>query len=312
MSTPKITVLMPVYNAEKFIEDAIRSVLSQTFVDFELLIVNDGSTDRSRALIHTFNDQRIVVIDQENKGVASALNNGLTHARAEYIARFDADDICYPRRLQIQYDFMQANPAYSIIGTGVDYISVNGEFIHSSVCYKKEVIIHYGGYNEYAHTFEDHLLWNNFIKNEKGCNLSQALIKVRLNPDSITIDEKWRTPLFKRIKHTALLQLDISKHDGLKLLEICKKQHTVRIKEGAYYALLGKKYLWNNYQPLKARENLRKTLAISPFHLKNYLLLLISFLPDSILHRGYHLFKTNFGSQKHDLSINSTNDLNGR
>jgi glycosyltransferase involved in cell wall biosynthesis len=336
MSTPKITVLMPVYNAEKFIEDAIRSVLCQTFADFELLIVNDGSTDRSRALINTFDDPRVVVIDQENKGVAAALNNGLTHARAEYIARFDADDICYPERLQLQYDFMQANPAYSIIGTGVDYISVGGDyiftyrpsaisyseilalshkicpFIHSSVCYKKDLIIRYGGYNEYAHTFEDHLLWKNIIKNEKGCNLSTALIKVRLNPDSITIDEKWRTPLFKRIKHRALLQLDISKLDGLKLIEICKKQHTVRIKEGAYYALLGKKYLWNNYQPLKARENLRKTLAISPFHLKNYLLLLISFLPDSILHRGYHLFKTNFGSQKHDLSINSTTDLNGR
>jgi glycosyltransferase involved in cell wall biosynthesis len=334
MNNPKITVLMPVYNTEKFIEKAINSVLNQTFTDFELLIINDGSTDSSLALIQSFTDDRIKVISQPNKGVAAALNNGLTHANADYIARFDADDICRPNRLQVQYDFMLANPDYQIIGSGVDYVSVDGEyiftyrpsaltyseilalnpkicpFIHSSVFYKKEVIIHYGGYNEYAYTFEDHLLWANLIRNEKACNLNQSLIKVRLNPDSITIDEKWRTASFKKIKYTALLHLDISKHDGLKLIEIGKRQHGRKIKEGAYYALLGKKYLWNNYQPLKARENLRKTLSISPFHIKNYLLLLISFLPESILHAGYHLFKTNLGHQKHDLSINSTNYVN--
>jgi hypothetical protein len=228
-----------------------------------------------------------------------------------------------------------ANPAYQIIGSGVDYVGVDGEyiftyrpnalsypeivdlspkicpFIHSSVFYKKEVIVQYGGYNEYAYTFEDHLLWANLLKNEKACNLNLSLIKVRLNPDSITIDEKWRTAAFKKIKYTALHQLDISKHDGLKLMEIGKRQHASKIKEGAYYALLGKKYLWNNYQPLKARKNLLKTLLISPFHVKNYLLFLISFLPESILHAGYHLFKTNLGSQKHDLSINSTKYVDG-
>src|ERR1700754_2088364 len=93
---PKITVLMPAYNAGKYIGEAIESVLEQTFTDFELLIVNDGSTDNTAAIIQSFTDPRIVLIQQPNLGVAAALNNGLKHARAEYIARFDADDICYP------------------------------------------------------------------------------------------------------------------------------------------------------------------------------------------------------------------------
>jgi len=335
MDKPKITVLMPVYNAEKFVHEAISSVLAQTFTAFELLIINDGSTDDSLFIIETFKDERIRIISQPNKGVAAALNLGLIYANADYIARFDADDICYPNRLQVQYDFIIANPSYQIVGSGADYIDLVGEsvftysanaqtyeeilalnpkicpFIHSSVLYKKETIVKNGGYNEYAYTFEDHLLWANILSVEKACNLNQSLIKVRLSPDSITIDEKWRTSLFKKIKYAALNQLDISKADGLKLLEIGKKQHSIKIKQGAYYALLGKKYLWNNHQPQKARENLRKTLAISPFHLKNYFLYLCSYLPENLLHLGYHSVKTNFGTQKHELSIYSTKYTNG-
>jgi glycosyltransferase involved in cell wall biosynthesis len=96
MHNPAITVLMPAYNAGKYIHEAISSVLAQSFTNFELLIVNDGSTDDTLAVISSFNDARIRVINQTNKGVAAALNNGLQHAQAPYIARFDADDICYP------------------------------------------------------------------------------------------------------------------------------------------------------------------------------------------------------------------------
>ena len=100
---PKVTVLMPAYNAERYIADAIRSVLEQTFTDFELLIVNDGSTDDTAKVIASFKDPRVMLLSQQNKGVSAALNLGLSHARAPYVARFDADDICYPDRLKIQY-----------------------------------------------------------------------------------------------------------------------------------------------------------------------------------------------------------------
>src|SRR5476651_1795687 len=110
INNPPITVLMPAYNAGKYIGDAIKSVLEQSFGDFELLIVNDGSTDDTVKIIESFHDPRIRVIHQDNQGVAAALNNGLKHARSPYIARFDADDICSHKRLEIQYDFMLSNP----------------------------------------------------------------------------------------------------------------------------------------------------------------------------------------------------------
>src|SRR5471030_2083098 len=102
-SNPTITVLMPAYNAEKYIGAAIASVLAQTYTDFELVIVNDGSTDGTQAVINTFDDERIITINQPNSGVAVALNTGLKYARGTYIARFDADDVCYPHRLEKQF-----------------------------------------------------------------------------------------------------------------------------------------------------------------------------------------------------------------
>jgi glycosyltransferase involved in cell wall biosynthesis len=228
INDPQLTVLMPAYNAAKYIGEAIASVLEQSFTDFELLVINDGSTDETAKIVSLFNDSRIVLITQENKGVAAALNLGLTYARAPYIARFDADDICNKNRLKIQYDFITAYPQYSIVGSAADYIDAEGHyifthhpeghlneeiqqlkysvcpFIHSSVMYKKEAIINNGGYNEHAYTYEDHFLWMNILKNEKACNLSQSLIKVRLNPESVTIDEKWHSRKFLSIKYSTL------------------------------------------------------------------------------------------------------------
>jgi glycosyltransferase involved in cell wall biosynthesis len=325
MLSPKVTVLMPAYNAGKYIGEAIASVLTQSFTDFELLIVNDGSTDDTLNVIHSFNDERIVVLNQENKGVAAALNNGLRHARAHYIARFDADDVCYPYRLQVQYDFITSHPYYTIIGSGVDYTDVNGDliftwqpdalshteirqlsykicpFIHSSVFYKRSAVSEAGGYNELAYTFEDHFLWAGMLKHEKAFNLNQPLIKVRLNAESITIDEKWRTGKFRQIKYSTLRKLSITEAEGRQLSEIGIKQLSPRIKKGAYYALIGKKYLWNNYQPEKARKNLVKTLAISPLHIKNYFLLAMSFLPERALMRLYQVAKGNFRFTEDEL-----------
>ncbi len=304
---PKITVLMPAYNAEKYIGDAIESVLQQTFTDFELLIVNDGSTDDTVEVIRSYDDPRIVVIYQDNKGIAHALNYGLKYARAPFIARFDADDICYPDRLQMQYDFMTANPEYSVIGSAADYIDMDGHFlfthkppafnnpeiqqlkysvcpfIHSCVFYKKDLVISKGGYNEHAYTFEDHFLWVNILKDQKACNLPQPLIKVRLNPESITIDEKWRTRKFRDIKYTSLKNRSISKREGSLLAEIGEKQYSAKIKQGSYYALCGKKLLLNNFQPVKARLHVARAISISPFRLDNYLLYTVSYFPENVI-----------------------------
>lgn len=305
--TPKITVLMPAYNAGKYIGDAIESVLQQTFTDFELLIVNDGSTDNTTDVIQSFDDPRIVMIYQDNKGVAQALNTGLKYARSPFIARFDADDVCHIERLQLQYEFMISNPDYSIIGSSADYMDMDGTylftstppaisnediqqlehsicpFIHSTVFYKKDIILKAGGYNEYAYTFEDHFLWVNILKDQKTCNFSKPLIKLRLNPESITIDEKWRPRRFLEIKYTTLKNRSITLNEGNELTELGIKQYSPQIKEGSYYALCAKKLLINNYHPQKARIHVARAISASPLRLDNYLLYTVSYLPEKLI-----------------------------
>jgi glycosyltransferase involved in cell wall biosynthesis len=311
INTPKITVLMPVYNAENYIAEAITSVLKQSFGDFELLIINDGSTDHTVKIIQSFKDPRIILLHQENRGISSALNAGLKYSRAPYIARFDADDVCYPDRLKIQYDFITAHPEYNIIGSAADYIDaednyiftqhpvahLNEElqelkytvcpFIHSSVFYRKEVITANGGYNEHAYTYEDHFLWVNILNSTKACNLSQPLLKVRLNPESITIDEKWRARKFREIKYASLKNRSITEADGIELKKLTQKQYRPKIKQGSYYALCGKKFLVNNYQPKKARVNVVKAIGLHPFRIDNYLLYTISYFPEKFINWLY-------------------------
>lgn len=119
----KVSVLMPVYNGEKFIADAIGSVLSQTFSNFELVIVNDGSTDDSLKVIESFNDQRIVYVhNAENTGLANVRNKALGIARGEYIAWLDSDDISLPTRLEKQVRALDANPRLGLCGTWVKTI----------------------------------------------------------------------------------------------------------------------------------------------------------------------------------------------
>lgn len=126
MSSPMITVLMPVYNAEKYIGESIQSILNQNFTDFELLMVDDGSTDRSMEIARTFEDSRIRIISlPENMGLVNALNIGLAESQSKYIARSDADDISLPDRLSLQLNYMESNPQIGALGTGFDSLVEN-------------------------------------------------------------------------------------------------------------------------------------------------------------------------------------------
>lgn len=314
--TPAITVLMPAYNAARYIGEAITSVLQQTFTDFELLIVNDGSTDDTLEIITSFNDERIVVVSQPNRGVADALNTGLKHARAPYIARFDADDICYPYRLEKQIRFLQDNPEYILVGSEAKYILENGDFlfdfhciaysheqvmdklyfycpfVHPTVMYRKDAVIEAGSYPTHAHNFEDYLLWTTLAGGGRLCNLTEPLIKYRLNSASVTIDEKWRGRRFRELKRQIVLRGSITAAEGNELLAIIKDQDVRQIKEAAYNALCGKKYLVNNHQPEKARRHFNKAIKIYPLRLENYLLYALSYFPQSLI-AWLHKFSPN-------------------
>jgi glycosyltransferase involved in cell wall biosynthesis len=311
MNTPIITVLLPAYNAEKYIAEAVDSVLDQTFTNFELLIINDGSTDATKEIIESFSDARIRLINQTNQGIAAALNMGLLNVKTELVARFDADDICIPGRLKTQYDFLLENPGYIIVGSDAHYIDMDGEyvfshsmpahsnqeiqeltvskcpFIHSSVLFYKEPILKAGAYETHAYAFQDHLLWSKVIKEGKAANIAKPLLKVRLNPESISIDEKWRTRRYHEIKSGSIRRGNLTEEEGRELLGILKKQNNPRVKEGSYYSLLGKKYLWDNHQPQKARVNLKKAIRIHPGRLDSYAIMALSFFPKEFINWIY-------------------------
>ena len=119
---PEISVLMPAYNAGKYIGSAIESILVQSFSNFEFIIINDGSTDTTSEIIQSYSDPRIRVCNQQNLGIAKALNKGLSIASAELIARFDADDIALPHRLENQFRAFQEDRHLMVAGSSVIYI----------------------------------------------------------------------------------------------------------------------------------------------------------------------------------------------
>jgi Glycosyl transferase family 2 len=134
---PLVSVLLPVHNGEQWLRIAVQSILAQTFTAFELIIIDDGSSDSSvqciSDLVHS--DARIVLVQQQQqRGLAQTLNNGLQLARCELVARMDADDVAVPRRLQRQYSYMQAHPSVQVLGTAVATFSGNGNPLQSANC----------------------------------------------------------------------------------------------------------------------------------------------------------------------------------
>ena len=119
---PLVSVIMHVYNSSEYLIESIESILNQTFRNFELIIINDGSTDESEKIIKSYADKRIVFFIQENKGLASTLNRGINQARGNWIARMDADNISYPNRLEEQLKFLINNKACVAVGSNADYV----------------------------------------------------------------------------------------------------------------------------------------------------------------------------------------------
>ena len=129
---PKVTVLIPVFNRERFVDEAIRSVIEQDFDDFELLLVDDGSTDRTPEVLETWTkrDARVVVVTSAmNQGIPGALNLGLAHARGKYVARLDSDDLMMPRRLAEQAAVLDAHPEVVLVSCAYDIVDVEGNHL---------------------------------------------------------------------------------------------------------------------------------------------------------------------------------------
>lgn len=206
----KVSVIMPAYNAEKYIGEAIESILTQTYRDFELIIVNDGSIDRTEKIILSYSDSRIVYLKNEtNIKISDTLNRGINIAQGEYIARMDSDDIALPERFERQVAYMDQNPKCVVCGTAAilfgegmqektvvptdDPGYVKGQMvfqcpvIHPSVMIRKSTLqqnqIHYN--SEYNGT-EDFELWWRLARYGEVISLREKLIRYRMHPNQIT------------------------------------------------------------------------------------------------------------------------------
>lgn len=206
---PRVSVLMPAYNAEKYIGDAIKSILNQTFTDFELIIINDGSTDNTKQIIKQFDDERIKYFENdENRGVIFTLNRGLKEIESEFIIRMDADDISLPNRFAEQIKFMDNNPQIGLSGTAIEIFNedtsrinyfpsnpeeLKTELIFNNLICHPSIIIRSRIFKEHPILFEkkylhaeDYAMWIILSKWVKFSNLNKVLLKYRDSESNIT------------------------------------------------------------------------------------------------------------------------------
>lgn len=209
---PSVSVVMSVFNGERFLRDAVESILDQSFCDFEFIIIDDGSTDRSGSMLESYErlDPRIRVYHQENRGLIESLNRGCRLARGQYIARMDADDIAVRDRLAWQIEFMKRHPEVAVVGGAAEFIDQCGKVLrvaarplhnaeiqrvilnqsgvmwHPTVLMRKAALAQVGGYRSVADA-EDYDLWLRMAELFELANLPQVLLKYRIHPGQVSV-----------------------------------------------------------------------------------------------------------------------------
>lgn len=206
---PVVSVVMPTLNAEKYLAEAIDSILKQTFSDFEFLIIDGGSVDKTVSIIKSYQDKRIRLLNGSGKNIAADLNIGLEAATGEYIARMDADDVALPERFAKQVDFLEKNSDVAILGSSVITIDAEGKEAkiwaprerpkvidilsscvvpHPTVMMRREVIYKYDlKYDVSYNAAEDQELWSRAIRIVNFYNLKEPLLKYRVHGNNATI-----------------------------------------------------------------------------------------------------------------------------
>lgn len=211
MGQPLTSVVMSVLNGERFLREAIESILSQTFRDFEFIIINDGSTDGSASIVDSYarSDARVRVYQQENKGLVESLNRGCGLARGRYIARMDADDVAVRDRLHWQIEFMDRHAEIGVVGGQMELINSAGRasrcwrypveneeiksalplcnpFPHNAVVIRKEAFLSVGGYRRLFVAAEDYDLWLRIAQRWRLANLGSVVLKYRIHPGQVS------------------------------------------------------------------------------------------------------------------------------
>lgn len=211
LKRPLVSVVLPVYNGSEYLSEAITSILGQTYPNFELIIIDDGSTDDSAAIISSFRDGRIRFLQQENRGIVATLNRGIELAGGRYIARQDADDMSLPERFSRQVSFLESHPEYGMVGTWAEIwqgrapgqhshrwapddlalkfdLLFDNPFVHSSMMVRKSALHEVGLYSMRgrAQYPEDYELWSRIARRFKVANIPEVLHIYREVPRSLS------------------------------------------------------------------------------------------------------------------------------
>ena len=290
---------MTVYNGEKYIKESIESILEQTCTDFEFIIINDGSTDNTLAIIKSYADHRIKIINQQNVGLSKSLNNGIAIATGDFIARIDADDSALPNRLEKQMEFFAKHPDIVLLGTNANVVDEEGNylytsnlerlvnnrsifetsnpFFHSSVVFRKDIFDKCGGYNENViHHFEDKLLWANMLSYGNLANLEEALIYYRITPNGISNKTKKGFLLQKKISNIYLNGEKVNAEDYQKFINL--NQISINKKHALYYNRIAKIKLLMHGNKREAIKNSYLSLKNAPFNFGALKILTYTFL----------------------------------
>lgn len=214
-STPSVSVIIPTYNRGNFIGESISSVLSQTYTDFELIIVDDGSTDNTEYIISTFSDPRLQYIKQPNRGRSKARNHALSLACGKYITFLDSDDLYLPNKIELQVDYLNNHPGVGMVYTSAYCIDTHGaplahkyEATESGLIYDqiafftpititlptvmtyKQVLDSVGGFDESLHRFEDTDMWRRISKCYRIDAIPEYTCQLRTHDDNSLINQK--------------------------------------------------------------------------------------------------------------------------
>lgn len=254
---PLVSIVMPVYNAEEYLVEAVISILNQTYQNIELIAVNDGSKDSSLAILEKIekNDKRLRIITQKNTGIVGALNKGISESNGEYIARMDADDVSFLTRIEKQVAAIKENPSVVLVAAGFEVIDENSEFMyreiiprtdvdlkrtlllynpiaHGSVLLRKSAIEKIGGYSSDCGPTEDYELWMRLSKEGEFIGVEDLLYKWRQNRNGITFTNNSAMQ-----KHT---RKNIENYWRQTPIEVIKRDQI--IETGKYYLDTSRRY----------------------------------------------------------------------
>ncbi|HJO95127.1 MAG TPA: glycosyltransferase [Victivallales bacterium] len=278
MNTPQVSIVMPVYNGAKYLSETLESIFTQTYNNFELIVVNDSSTDDSLTIIKSYNDLRVRIINNiENMGQTSSLNVGVRHSQGKYIAIQDQDDISLPNRIEKQVNFLRAKKEIIVLGTNGYIIDSNGKqinlftpfytdsyalklglifnvqtIIHSSVMFNKKIIYNeFKGYHQGFKFYQDYDLWSRVVRKYKIMNLSDKLIKHRLHHSS-----------------ASKLNLDVCNNEAV---SICISNLSYYLSNISLDKAYGFSFSLYNYKPKILSKDFYKILSrtLSIFYQKN-------------------------------------------